>query len=310
MQKKVFTHFLIGLIILAFTNGAIAPIAQAAKKKKIKKYKENENFIIAIVPEKNIFEQKKRYKNIAKYLSKNLGLNVRIKVLPNYSKICDSFLSGEIDAGFFGSFSYVLTNAKIPLDPIARPLWRNGSSTYRGYLFTRKDSGITSLDEMKNKKLALVHKATTAGYIFQLDYFKKHGIQNLEEYFSDIFFVGTHESSAWTVYSGEADVGGGKNHIFNTLAEENLDFKKQMVILAESPPVPSNGLAVRDNLDPILKKDLRRLLLNLNKKKEGKNILNKFGALKFIETTNEDYSSLHKMVQDIGINLKDFPYKN
>ncbi len=263
---------------------------------------------LALVPEKNVFEQKRRYRYITEYLSKNLNTAIKIDIMSSYGKISDAFTEGSADMGFFGSFSYVLTNAKAHVEPVARPVWPDGSSTYSGYIFVRKDSAIQSVKDMRNKCLVLVDKATTAGYVFQLAYFKNHGITNLDGFFSDIYYAGSHDASAWAVYIGEADVGGGKNHIFNALAKEYPDFKHKMAVLAESPQVPSNGLAVRKDLDPTLKLHLRDLLLNLDATKEGRQVLKQFGARKFIATKDEDYDSLYKMVKDLNIDLKSYPY--
>jgi phosphonate transport system substrate-binding protein len=163
---------------------------------------------------------------------------------------------------------------------------------------------------MKGKSLALVHKVTTAGYIFPLNYFKKHGVNNMEKYFSRIYFTGSHDASAWAVYTGEADIGSGKNHIFNALSLEDTDFKNQMLILAESPEVPSNGLAVSKYLEPALKKQIRDLLLNLDKTKEGRLVLEKFKAEKFIETKDKDYALLNQMIKEVGIDLDTYPCKD
>ncbi len=213
------------------------------------------------------------------------------------------FRTGSADAGFFGSFSYVLTHTKAGIEPIARPVWLDGNSTYRGYIFVRKDSGIENVNDMKNKSLVLVDKATTAGYIFQRYYFKYNGINDLENYFSRISFARSHDAAAWAVYTGEADIGGAKNHIFNNLKEEYPDFKEKMVVLAESPEVPSNGLAVRKDLNPALKLRLKTLLLGLHETAEGQEILKNFKALKFVVTTDDDYKVVYDMVEQLGIDL-------
>jgi len=110
------------------------------------------------------------------------------------------------------------------------------------------------------------------------------------------------------VYMGEADVGGCKSTIFNALAEEYPDFKEQMVTLIESVEVPSNCLAVRKDLRPVLKLRLKGLLLNLDKNEEGQAILAQFGAKKFIVTTDEDYQVLYKMIDALEIDLTTYPY--
>ena len=266
-------------------------------------------FRLLLVPEKNSFEQRRRYRFIADYLSKKMDMTVIIEIMANYGEISREFQQNKADAGFFGSFSYVLTHAKVGIEPIARPVWLDGSSTYRGYIFVRKDSGIKTIEDMKNKNLALVDKATTAGYIYQLYYFNYNGITDLKDYFSRISFAGSHDAAAWAVYTGEADIGGAKNHIFNSLKEEYPDFKKQMLVLAESPEVPSNGLAVDKDLNPAIKLRLKTLLLSLNETAEGQEVLKNFGALKFVKTTNEDYNILNIMINKLGINLKEYSYK-
>jgi len=262
---------------------------------------------LLLVPEKNTFEQRRRYKYITDHLSKKMELNVTVEIMANYGEISVAFQEGRADAGFFGSFSYVLTHAKAGIEPIARPVWLNGNSTYRGYIFVRKDSDIETVKDMKNKSLVLVDRATTAGYIFQRFYFKYNGITNLEDYFSRISFARSHDAAAWAVYTGEADIGGAKNHIFHSLQEEYPDFKEQMVILAESPEVPSNGLAVRKDLNPAIKLRLKILLLALHETAEGQEILKNFGALKFVETTNNDYKVLYNMIKELGIDLYGYP---
>lgn len=270
----------------------------------------NKELRIALVPEQNVFEQRRRYSYLTDYLSKKTGLNVYVDIMSNYGEICSAFIDKKADIGFFGSFSYVLTRAKAGIEPIARPVWPDGSSTYRGYIFTRRDSGIRNVSDMKDKSLALVDKATTAGYIYQLYYMHYYSIENLPDFFSKIYFAGSHDAAAWAVYTGEADIGGAKDRIFKALSAEYPDFKKQMVILAESPEVPSNGMAVRKDLNPALKLRLKGLMLSLHETEEGKNILEHFGAAKFIETSDNDYKVLYSMINEVGIDLSSFPYKN
>ena len=162
---------------------------------------------------------------------------------------------------------------------------------------------------MKNRSLVLVDKATTAGYIYQLFYFKYYGINNIEEYFSRISYANSHDAAAWAVYAGEADIGGAKNHIFNNIMEEYPDFKEKMLILSESPEVPSNGLAVHKYLNPAIKVRIKTLLLSLHETPEGQEVLKNFGAIKFVATSDDDYVVVYNMAKELGIDLLEYSYK-
>ena len=48
---------------------------------------------------------------------------------------------------------------------------------------------------MKGKTFAFVDKATTAGHLLPLAYFKAHGIQDYKTYFKETYFAGTHENA-------------------------------------------------------------------------------------------------------------------
>ena len=264
---------------------------------------------LVLVPEKNVFEQRKRYQSIAAYLSEKMNMNFTVEIMSNYGNISDIFVEGQADAGFFGSFSYALTRAKAGVEPIARPVWPQNVSTYRGYIFVRKDSGINSVEDMKNRSLVLVDRATTAGYIFPLFYFKYSGIKNIEDYFSRISYANSHDAAVWAVYTGEADIGAAKDTIYNSFPEEHPDFTEQMLVLTESPAVPSNGLAVRKDLHPALKLLIKTLLLSMHESPEGRKALNDFGAIRFIETDNDDYKVLNDMVNELGIDLNTYSYK-
>ena len=306
-KKNNITIHLLSLLIFAIFLQVPGNFSLAAEKQL---QTDNEKILrLVIVPEKNIFEQRRRYKYITDYLSSKMDMSFILEIMPSYGNISEAFIKGKADAGFFGSFSYVLTHAKAGIEAIARPLWLNNDSTYRGYIFTRKDSNIETVKDMKNKSLVLVDKATTAGYIFQIFYFKYYSIDNIEDYFSKVTFANSHDAAAWAVYTGEADIGGAKNHIFNSLMEEYPGFRENMKVLIESPEVPSNCLAVRKDLNPAIKLRIKTLLLSMHENPEGRKALKNFNATKFIKTGNDDYKVLYNMVKQLGINLQEYSYK-
>ena len=303
MNRKsgFYQDFKVVIFILAISIAALWQTA-AAQGNNTGDFQKPQKFVIGIQPEKNIYEQRKAYKAIAQYIAKYLDINVYIYTLPNYTSLFEAFSEGIIDAAFLGSFSYVLTRDEFPIDLLVRPVWPDDTSTYRGYIFARKDSGIRSLADMEGKSLVLVDMATTAGYLYPLYYLKKNGINSLNSHFSDIYFAGSHDGSAWAVFKAEADVGACKDRIFNSLAAEFPQFEEQMVVLAESFGLPSNGLGVRSDLDRGFKERLRDLLLDIDKSEEGRQALKPLGAVRFIPTGDADYRALYRMIDHLQLN--------
>jgi phosphonate transport system substrate-binding protein len=258
----------------------------------------------------NVFKQKQRFKLLGEHLSKKTGVPVEFTILSRYGNIVERFSSEKLDGAFFGSFTGALAIKKLGVVPLARPVNLDGSSTYHGYLFVRKDSGIKGVKEMKGKKMAFVDKATTAGYLFPLAYLKEHGVTDTDHFFSETFFTGSHDAAISAVLSRKADVGAAKHSVYDRELKHDPRVDKELVILAKSSIVPSNGLCVRSSLPEPLKNKLKSVLLGLNTDPDGKVILQQFGALKFIETSAKDYQPVFEMAKKIGIDIATYDYSN
>jgi phosphonate transport system substrate-binding protein len=266
--------------------------------------------LIGLIPEMNVFKQHERFKPLTDYLTKKTGVQVNITILSRYGNIVERFNDEKMDGAFFGSFTGALAIEVLGVEPIARPVNLDNSSTYHGYIFVRKDSAIKSINDMKGKRMAFVDKATTAGYIFPVAYLKEKGVLDIKKFFKETYFTGSHDAAINYVLDGKADIGAAKHSIYDRVGKDNPRIKKELEILAESVKVPSNGLCVRKELDKNIKRKLKEALLGLDKDPEGKAVLEKFGALKFIETSVADYKPVFDLSQKAGINLKTYKYKN
>jgi phosphonate transport system substrate-binding protein len=266
------------------------------------------SLLIGLSPEQTLFTQLERYEPLAGYLSRKLGTRIELTVLPRYGSVINGFVTRGLDGAFFGSFTYVLAHVRLNLEVLARPEKADGISTYHGIIFVRKDSGIRGIEDMRGKRFAFVDKATTAGYLLPLYYFKKNGIKDYMFFLKEAYFTGTHEDAVYDVLNGKADIGAAKSTVFERLAEADEGVRNNLVVLATSPEVPENALAVRKTLDGPVKEKLKAVLLAMHEDPEGRAILEKFGAARFIETTDGDYEPVFRYAREVGINLATYNY--
>lgn len=308
MKSAVFSKsllFFFSALLLLLVGCGEPPSTSSADKAVVKR-----NLRIGLIPEIDIFSQKKRYEPLVSYLEDKLGVSVELKILSRYGNIIDNFVSLELDGAFFGSFTGALALEKLGVRPLARPESQDGTSTYYGMVFVRKDSQIKTAADMKGKRFAFVDKATTAGWLLPLHFFKELGIDKIDPWFSETYFAGTHEDAIKDVLHGKADIGAAKNTIFYRLAKEDKSILEELTILTKSKPVPENGLAVRPGLDEQLVSDLKTVLLSMDQDPAGKLVLDNFGSSRFIETTVADYNVVSDFAQDIGIDLANYQYLN
>ena len=265
---------------------------------------------IGLITEHDIFSQKKRYEPLAAYLSHKTDTTVELSILSRYGNLIDNFVSNGLDAAFFGSFTGALAIKKLAIQPLARPEYPDGTSTYHGMIFVRKDSGIRNAADMRGKRFAFVDKATTAGWLLPIHFFKENGIEDYRTFFGETYFTGTHEDAVYDVLRGKADIGAAKNTVFSRLAESDSEVREQLQILVTSPEVPANALAVRMDLDESLKQKIKNALLQMDQDVEGRQVLQDFGARKFVATTEKDYDPVFDYAHKIGLDLTTYDYMN
>lgn len=265
---------------------------------------------IGLIPEQNVFKQTARYRPLGDYIAKKTGIKVKFTILSRYGNIIDRFTTEKLDGAFFGSFTGAMAIQKLGVEFLARPVNLDGSSTYWGYIFVRKDSGIKTVADMKGKRFAFVDKATTAGYVFPVAYLKERGVRDLKTYFRETYFAGSHDAAVYAVLDKKADIGASKHSMYDRVARNDPRVKNELVILAESPKVPSNGLGVRKDLAPAVKRQLRDVLIGMDKDPEGREVLRKFEAIQFITTTQEDYKIVVDYARKAEIDLKTYNYMN
>lgn len=265
--------------------------------------------LIGLIPEQNIFKQMERYEPLARYLEERAGVEIQLKVLLRYGNIIDNFISEGLDGAFFGSFTYALAHAKLGVQVVARPESPDGRSTYYGMIIVRRDSGIRSAGDMRGKRFVFVDKATTAGYLLPLAYFRKQGIDH-RTHLREVYFAGTHEDAILDVLDRKADIGAAKNTVFERLSRENARIARELKVLERSPDVPENAIAFRKGLDPQLLARIRTALLAMHEDGPGRQALAVLGARRFVPTTDSDYGPVHRYVQEAGIDLATYDYLN
>ena len=263
---------------------------------------------IGLIPELNLFDQKKHYQPLMDYLSLETGIRFELHVLPHNGNLIDYFNKLGLDGAFFGSFSGALAIKKLGIIPLVKPEFIGGSSSYYGLVFVRRNSGINTATDMKGKRMAFVDRATMAGYLYPLAYFRQLGITNYSEWFGEYYFSGSDEDAILDVFNGTADIGAAKSTIFNQLAAKNQRLEKDLEILTISPPIAAGGLIVRKDMPEKLRDLIQDKLLTMEQSMGGQAVLKEFGAEKFLPASVEDYQPVLDYATSIGLDLSTYSY--
>jgi len=221
----------------------------------------------AVVPAENASGVTERWAPFIAYLSKELGVKVKLRIANDYAAVIEGQRSGNIQIASYGSASFArarLTGVKT--DAFANDINADGSTGYYSVFFVKASSAYKNIDQLKGKNLGLVDPNSTSGNNvprFELD---KLGISDADTYFGKVVFTGSHENAMLALSQGTVEVAANQwtNDDDSTLAQmlhkgmlKNADGtamkKDDFRIVHKSAPIINGPYAYNSELPDDLK---------------------------------------------------------
>ncbi len=253
-------------------------------------------FYLGLIPERNIFAQRRRYRALADYLSDTLDLRVELVTSNTYHGALNDMARGKIDGAFMGSMLATLTLDQLQANVLVKPQTADGVTTYQGVIFVRDDSPIQSLNDLNNTSIAMV-KTTTAGHLFPVFVLTELGMLTGEDAVT-MRWVGTHDRAVQEVFEGRVQAGAAKDLRIDAFENAHQGYRFRRLAVSEA--VPNNALVVRRELGGRLTEQLRSALLQMDQNQAGRAALSTFGAQRFVTCQAEEYLAVYDMSQRLG----------
>ena len=255
--------------------------------------------VVALLPDENAATIIQDNEGLSNYLSETLDKDIELVVTTDYSSMIEAASNGRIDLAYFGPLSYVLAKTRSDIEPFAARL-KDGSTTYTSVIIGNAEAGIDEFADIEGTTVAFGDPASTSSRLFPELTLAQADLISGEDY--EAVFLGAHDAVALAVQNGNAQAGGLSRPVFDSLVEAGTIDPSQIVVIAESEPIPQYPWTLRSDLDPELKADIRAAFLNLN----DDTILAPFKADGFAEMTDGDYDGIRKAGEMLGLDLGEF----
>ena len=247
---------------LAFASLAAPGLARAQDwKDQVKEFR------IGLLGGENTQDRLKRYDAFQKLLQEKLGIPVKLYPAADYAGVMQGFAAGQIDATEFSPAAFAGTWLDCHcVEPVVVPREKDGSIYYMAVMIVRKDSGITSLDEMKGHSLAFTDPNSASGYLIPSATLRAKGIDLADgKYFSRVGFSGGHEQGmiavlnrqydacvVWTSGLGDEATGFSRG-VPRSMVDKGMLKMADINIIWRSAKVPNGPWTVRSALPAGLK---------------------------------------------------------
>lgn len=204
--------------------------------------------------------------------------------------------SGDVDIVFTGPAEYVVIHERTDAEPVVA-IERDG---YRSCIYTSAGSGVSSLADLRGKKVAMSDVGSTSGHLGPSQMLADAGIDPLEEV--QVLTVG--DSVHQALVRGDVDaVGIGCHDYEEFMAQEDpADFP----MIEEGPLLPPDLLIARSGLDEPTVEAVRETFSDnfdalLTAMLDGQDNA-KYENATLVQVEDADYDVVRSMYQAIGAN--------
>ena len=259
--------------------------------------------MISAIPDQDPEKLQRLYGTLATYLSKELGVPVEYKPVTDYTASVTAFKVGDLDMVWYGGLTG--TQARLQVPGAQAILQRDIDAQFHSVFIANTSSGITKLADLKGHTFTFGSESSTSGRLMPQYFLQQEGIATTD-FKGEPGFSGNHDKTIELVTAGTFDAGALNEQVWKKrLAEGKVDESK-VTSFYTSPAffdyhwVIQPDLTERYGAEFVSKLQNAFLKLDANVP-EQKEILDLFGAEKFIATKNENYAQIEAIGREVGL---------
>lgn len=247
-------------------------------------------------------------------LGRLLGRTVEILPMSSYGAMIDAQALERIDGGFYSAAAFSAAQARCAcLEPIVAPAAFDGSVAYHAIIVARRDSGISSIADLRGRTIVSGAIDSIGSRRLQLAALIAEGVDvegdlnpvrnagSAEEAVRIVAGAGADAAFAWSSLSGDLVTGYSRGTLTDLVARGEIAMN-ELAIIWSSPAITHGPVALRRSLPHADVAAIEAGLLEL----EGLaplayDVLNPFYSGGYVSVGAEDFDGLAAIyAQDEG----------
>lgn len=256
-------------------------------------------------------------KDIETFLSARLNREVELIFPTSYAGVIESLRFGHAQAAFMSAWPAALAQRRAGADVVLAEIrevitgdTKVEAPYYYSYWVVRPDSPITSLAELRGKRVSLPSVLSTSGYVAPLARMTELGLLSADgkevdpkRFFGEVTLSGGYAQGWEALKSGQVDATVIAGDVPEKLYREVLAGTR---VIEQQGPIPSHGVVFAKQLKDQEREQLRAALLELGQP-EHRELMRKFISGIFVgfkPTTGEEHlASLNAYLTATGLSF-------
>ncbi len=264
---------------------------------------------VGAIPDQDPEKLQRLYGKLADYLSAELGVPVEYQPVTDYAAAVTAFKVGDLDLVWFGGLTGVQARLQVPgAGAIAQ---RDIDENFHSIFIANTASGLSplktldGLTSLKGKTFTFGSESSTSGRLMPQYFLQEAGVK-LDDLKGEPGFSASHDATLKLVEAGSFEAGALNEQVWlDRVAAGEVDESKVQAIW-QTPAyydyhwvVSSNKLNERYGEGFADKIQAALLRLDASNPEQAE-ILELFGAKKFIATQNDNYTQIEAVGREIG----------
>ncbi len=213
-------------------------------------------------------------KKLEDYLEEKLEMPVQVSIARDYISTIEDMKTKKVHLAFLTPLQYVLASRDKAANPLLRALRydrddRGGKidssgplASYKGQLLVAKNSDISSLKDLKGKKVAVVSFLSSSSYIIPSKLLSQSGLDPLEDI--DWIKVASHDKAIEAIYDGKCDAAFTYSDAREIFVEKLPEIYDKVRLLSFTPSIASDLVANIPDMDEELVEKIYQALISID----------------------------------------------
>lgn len=265
-------------------------------------------FVIGAIPDQDPDKLQRLYPKLATYLEQALQVPVQYKPVTDYTAAVSAFRVGDLDMVWYGGLTGTQARLQVPgAEAIAQ---RDIDANFHSVFIANKKSGLQPLQNLqdlqtlKGRTFTFGSESSTSGRLMPQYFLAQAGV-NLSDFQGQPGFSRSHDATLDLVQAGTYDAGVLNEQVWQSRVKAGTVNGDRVSVIWRTPAYYDYHWvihpAVRERFGPQFVERVQTALLRLNPQKpEHQEILELFGANKFIATKSANYQQIEQIGREIG----------
>lgn len=272
----------IGSLVLLIAATALTPVIAA------------DDLVLGIFPRYNATETTSRYTPVAEYLTDRLGRKVVLVTSKDFQSFWRGIEQQRYDVVQYNQYHYIRSAKTYQVIAHNKEF---GKDTMAGALYVRKDSGITSLAQLRGRTVMFGGgEDAMIAYIAPLYMMLQAGLR--KDDFKSLFAI-TPINSVLGVYHKQADAAGSADNALGQPVIGNVINTGELTVLAVSEQLLQLPWSVKRTTPARLRESIQSSLVDLENSEAGRNVLKTALLTGIGKADDKDYEPHRKMVRAV-----------